>query len=520
MRKLLTNIINKLKKRSVALSLLFMMLVIPATVYAAWGPDRTIYDYNSTDPAVRNGSFTGPTFNSYINTPSYGDERNFVTVSQAGQAVWRDEVVADPGEEVEFRVYIHNAAHESTNGTNFDGIGVARNTKVRFYVPNEASHGIDVAGYVSADNATPRRVYDTAGVTSKSGQNVSLQYVPGSARLYNNGAFKAGTAVPDALVSDSGDGALIGWDALDGISPGCFEFDAVVIIKVKVVAPKLELKKTVSKVELPKLGDVKESITAKRGETISWRIDYKNTGNARIDDVTVRDSIPAGLTLVPGSIKIHDASRPNGQQMPDTSLSSGGSNVGSYTPEGNGIIRFRTVINNDVKECEIKNVAFARAKDVPEVKDDAKVIIEDCAPDKPVYRCDLIKAELVSGRKYKFTVNATALNGATIKQYRFNFGDNTAEVVTDKNVVEHTFPEEGTFVIKSTVDFNVDGQVKSHTAKTCETTINTKKPPVTPPVTPPTQLPVTGAGDMIGMFVATTVAAGLAHKFVWARRYL
>lgn len=520
MRKFFSKITVKFKKRPIALMALLMLLVVPATAYAAWGPDRTIYDYNSTDPAVRNGSFTGPTFNSYINTPSYGDERNFVTVSEAGKAVWRDSVVADPGEEVEFRVYIHNAAHESTNGANFDGIGVARNTKVRVYVPNETSNGFDVAGYVSADNATPRRVYDTATVTSSTGQNVSLSYVPGSAKLYNNGAFKNGTAVPDSLVAASGDGALVGWDALDGKFPGCFAFDAVVIIKVKVTAPELEINKTVSKVDLPKLSDVKESVTAKRGDTISWRIDYKNTGNARIDDVTIRDTLPAGLTLVPGSIKIHDASRPNGQQMPDTSLSSGGANVGSYTPEGNGIIRFRTVINNDVKECEIKNVAFGRAKNVPEVKDDAKVIIEDCEVKELVYRCDLLKAELVSDRKYKFTVNATAQNGATIKQYRFNFGDNTAEMVTTNNTVEHAFPEEGTFAITATVDFNVDGQVRSHTSEACKTTINTKKPPVTPTVTPPTTLPRTGPGEVIGMFVAVTTAAGLAHKFVWARRVL
>ncbi len=383
MRKLLNKITKTFRKRTAVVIMTGLMLAVPATVYAAWGPDRPTYDYSSTVPAVRNGSYTGPVFNSYINTPSYGDERNFVTVSPAGQAVWRENAEVEPGQEVEFRAYIHNAAHESTNGTNFDGIGVARNTKVRFYVPAETSHGFDVAGYVSADNATPRRVYDTATVKSKGGQNVSLSYVAGSARLYNNGSFKNGTQVPDGAVSSTGDGTMIGWDALNGMFPGCFGYDAVVIIKVKVTAPKLDFKKTVSKVESPKPTDARESVTAKLGETVSWRIDYRNTGNARIDEVTVRDNLPAGLSLVPGSISVSDVLRPNGQALGDGSLGSGGVNVGSYTPNSNGVIRFRTTINKDFKECEIKNVAFGRAKDVPEVKDDAKVVIENCKPATP-----------------------------------------------------------------------------------------------------------------------------------------
>lgn len=461
MRNLLKKLTSAVRNRSTAVIVAGLMLALPATAFAAWGPSRPVYDYNNNDQ--RQGSMTGPVFNSFINTPSYGDERNFVTTRNVGQAAWTEEVTADPGQEVEFRAYVHNNANQSTNGTNFDGVGVARNTKVRFYVPSETSQGFDIGGYVSADNATPRRVYDTATVKSKSGQGVSLSYVPGSARLYNNGSFQNGVAIPDGVVSATGDGTLIGWSALNGVFPGCFEYDAVVIIKVKVTAPKLELKKTVSKVEKPGPTDGRESVSAKRGETISWRVDYKNTGNAQIDDITIRDNIPAGLTLVPGSISVSDVRRPTGQALGDTALSGGGVNVGSYTANSNGVIRFRTKINQDVKDCEIKNVAFGKAKDVPEISDDAKIIIEDCkqeekCPSNP----DLPKGHPDCDKK-----------------------------CPSNSSLPFGHPD-------------------------CD------KPPVVPPVTTPPsgKLPSTGPGEMIGLFVATTIAGSLAHKFVLGRRFL
>lgn len=45
---------------------------------------------------------------------------------------------------------------------------------------------------------------------------------------------------------------------------------------------------------------------------------------------------------------------------------------------GNGAIRFRTVIEKKTENCEIVNVAYGRADNVGELRDDAKVIIEGC----------------------------------------------------------------------------------------------------------------------------------------------
>jgi hypothetical protein len=43
-------------------------------------------------------------------------------------------------------------------------------------------------------------------------------------------------------------------------------------------------------------------------------------------------------------------------------------------------------------------------------------------------------------------------------------------------------------------------------------------PPVTPPTTPPTTLPKTGAGDVIGLFAATSAVGAVAHNVISRRR--
>lgn len=374
MRKLsITQAFKSVSKKFLAAFVALLIIASPMTALAAWGPDRPTFDYN--DSVGRKGSQNGPVFNSFINAPNYGDERNFVTVSDGDKATWVGSVAGQVDKEVQVRAYVHNNANQDTNAS---GKGVAVNTRVRFYIPTGLANSFDVAGYVSADNAAPGRVYDTANVVNQA-QAFSLSYVPGSAKLYNNGPFKNGVAVSDDVVGQNG--AQIGYDALNGSLPGCFDYKAVVIIRVKVKAPKLQLSK---KVTVPGSSTWSESLKAKKGDTVSWLIDYKNTGSEVINNLTIRDAVPAGLTVVPGSITWFDAARPNGQQLADTALGSAGVNLGNYAPNGGGYIRFRTVVG-DLKDCVAKNVAYGRGDSVKEVSDDAVVTQENCKP--PVDKC-------------------------------------------------------------------------------------------------------------------------------------
>jgi hypothetical protein len=93
-----------------------MILAIPVLAMA-WGPTRPTFDYNKydqSDPTCRAasndhgrcGSMNGPVFNSFVNVPGYGDERNFVTISQATPGdtnpvdnTYTEEMNAVPGQE-------------------------------------------------------------------------------------------------------------------------------------------------------------------------------------------------------------------------------------------------------------------------------------------------------------------------------------------------------------------------------------------------------------------------------------
>lgn len=514
------------KKATVAL-LAVVAIAVPATAWAAWGPGRPVWDWN--DPNQHKGSLTGPVFNSFINTPTYGDERNLTSIAPAGTAAWKDSTNVEVGKEVDVRVFIHNNANESTNAS---GLGVAKNTKVELYLPEGVGSGFDIGGYISADNATPKRVYDTANVRSNN-KNFEIQYVPGSAKIYNNGPWKNGVALSDDVVKTGG--TPIGYNALNGDLPGCFQYSAVVIVRVKLVAPKIDFNKQVT---VPGSTNWQKSMVVNPGDTDSWLLSFNNTGNTTLKKLVLKDAIPAGLTLVPGTITWFDTAHPNGQVLPDNALSGGGIDLGNYAAGGGGYVRFRTTVDREFDfnkvDCKITNVGKAYAEYVPEVSSSAYVRVDvngngnpdDDCKDKKVVSCDALTAQSLGNRSFRFNVTYTAQN-ATFKSATYTFGDNTAALVTDKTSVEHTYAADGTYNTKVVLTFTVDGKDQVVTSEACATTVNTETPPENCPIpgkenlpkdSPECVMPNTGAGDVVGIFAATTVAGTLVHKFVYGRR--
>ncbi len=514
--------IKNLPKRYFVAAALGLAVAIPAVTLAGYGPNRPTFDWNN--PADRGGSMNGPVFNSFVNTPYYGDERSFVDAKDAANTTpggFADTVNVDSGKEYTIRAYVHNNANP---GTNASGVGVAKNTNVRFKVLSGTANGNEVTGYVSADNATPQIVYDTVKLKNDA-KAFALEYVPGSARIENNAHPFPGVTLSDSIVSDQG--ATIGYDQMNGDMPGCFEFESIVTIKVRVKAPALQVSKHVSSVASPKLTESQKNLEAKAGDTVSWRLDYKNNGTDVAHNVTIRDSLPKGLTLVPGSIKLVTAATPEGKVLQDTALSSGGVDVGDYFPNGNGLIRFQTKIANNIREiepdCVIENVVFGQAQNIPDTSDKATVTIKDCnQPPAPSYSCDALVAQPVSAgsRTYRFTANTSVSGGASIRRYIFNFGDNSQVVSTDKSVVEHTY-DNGSYLASVKAEVAVNGQTKVAEGPQCTAAI----PPVTvPPVTPTTPtatvttLPATGAGSVAAVFAAATVAGAMAYQVFVSRR--
>lgn len=196
------------------------------------------------------------------------------------------------------------------------------------------------------------------------------------------------------------------------------------------------------------------------------------------------------LKLVPSSTKVY-ASSYGYQNVPDSA-------VNGVLPIGS-----RVAGSGDVWGCWADRVIVA-------------YIVEVVEKEKPAatYSCDLLAASFISDKKYKFTANASAVNGAEITGYTFNFGDGNT-VKTTENVVEHTYAKEGTYKAKVEVHVKVNGEDKTTTSSSCETTVSfDTKGEVTPPTptTPPKELPKTGAGGFVGLMAAVTAAGSVLYR--------
>lgn len=514
-------------KVAIAAVVLTAAVAVPLAVNAEFYPDRPVFDYNKSgngncaDPANpardggRCGSLNGPVFNSFINTPSYGDERAFFDGRRSDQAANtnKDDIVdVNKGsKEVVLRTYVHNNANQATNSTN----GVAKDTKVRVALPTATEQVLRARSYISASNAA--MVEDTADLMGT--EKFKVEYVPGSAKLLRG---TASYSLSDSIVTT---GAPIGDTAMNGNLPGCFDYAALVEIKVKVVVqenPELQLTK---EVKVKGTDGWSKEISTKPGTRIQWRLGTKNISNSTLNQVNVRDVLPPHLTVVPGSVRMIDATQDTVQN--DAPLFGGGLGLGTYPSGGIRYIIFDTTTKDDFSGCTVRlrNLAYAKSQQTPTEDQDSSVVNitkENCKPVTPAYSCDLLTATKTgTGREVKFTTKASASGGATIKRYIYNFGDGSAELTTDKSEVTYTYTKDGNFAARVKVQVAVGNETKTVESDKCAAPVSfsTTPPPVTPTTpTTPGKLPDTGAGDVIATFIAVA-SASAAGYYVLARRF-
>lgn len=97
-------------------------------------------------------------------------------------------------------------------------------------------------------------------------------------------------------------------------------------------------------------------------------------------------------------------------------------------------------------------------------------------PIKPVYSCDLLKAEDISRTERKFTTTATAKNGAVIKGYTYTFGD--GDTATGGATINHTYSKPGNYTASVSVQIEVNGKVENVTGNKCKVTVKIKDEPM------------------------------------------
>lgn len=470
---------SRLSRKSIISGVLALGIIGAALTAAAWYPERPTFTMAQPADHV--------TFNSITDNPREGDERAFFEIKDAANTAsdsFAHQTTVKDGQELLLRIYVHNNAADNLNGANLDGKGVAHDTKVRVWLPSVTDTVLRANAYVSAREATPQVVSDTVDMVAPTTANkFSISYVPGSAVAYNNFAGTAGLKLSDSIVTD---GALIGMSQADGVVPGCFKYANVVVLKVKVKMenPGFTMSK---KVAIPGSGTWDETVKATPGATVAYQLEFKNNGNTTLNNVVVRDQLPANVAIVPGSVKLFNGSNPSGLALSDAVVANGGQIIGDYAPGSNAYVQFKaTMPQLDKLTCgsnKLTNIGQAMNGGY-DYTDTADVTIDKtCENPTPVYSCDdLTLTPNYSTRTVSAVVKYTAKDGATYKNTTLVWGDSKQDVITGTTGT-HTYAADGTYTVKANVLFTVNGVDKTPAvnpacSKTVTFSTTTKTPSV------------------------------------------
>ena len=299
------------------------------------------------------------------NNQKIGNEKNFVGAKVAGSntTTWNaDTINVKDGETYTIRLYVHNNSPKGMDA-------IAKNVRAYFSIPTTVASSQTIIGYLESSNATPNRYWDE--VTLKASENIYLEYVEGSAKYTN---AKLGTVnIPNEVISSTG--AVLGYDKFDGNIPGCYTYDGVVTIDVKVHSSVTT--KLAKEVRIKGTKTWSESVDAKVGDEVEYQIEYVNLLAKQADNVMIRDVLPTNVEYVKDSTYLYNSFYPNGTLLKDNTITIDGINIGSYNPKGNAFIRFTGKVVNKTLACgDNQLVNWASATVNNEVyKDDASVFV-------------------------------------------------------------------------------------------------------------------------------------------------
>lgn len=380
---------------------------VTAALVHAYGDNSGKSNYRDeyTIEQINNGALGDKiVLNSITNNP-YGNEFNFVsarkddgTANGINNVAKQDTITVENGATYWVYLYVHN---NNPNGYE----AVAKDVTVKYTVPGNTDKKITVGGVVTSSNANPTKYWDTVDFVSD--HNFHLEYVAGSGLLQNNytganqvagwenvtgkniqatGMYSGTTGfnLPDTIVQN---GTLIGYSALNGEVPGCFTFDEWIGIKVKAVydgenPASYTVNKTVRKADTK--DNFVESIDAKVGDKVQYQIEYHNTSNLSVDSVTVKDVLPKNAKLVPGTVKLYNATNPKGIVRDDAALTTG-INMGGYAADAYGYLRFTVEIVDNTLACGKNRLINWGLVGVngQTVKDSADVMVEKTCAETP-----------------------------------------------------------------------------------------------------------------------------------------
>ena len=445
-----------------------------AIVISAWGPDRKTYTMeNPADKVTFNSITNNPTLIGSTNVADCTgananacDERYFVSASEytgdASKNSWGDTTTVEDGKEYVVRMYVHNDAASNLNL-------VAENVKAFVNLPTDAGTSVSVTGILTSSNADPGKVYDDTTFVSGNGEVFNLAYVEGTATYTN---CDESTRADDRTCTSTrkfdldsnlftSNGSTLGYNQMDGKIPGCIGYSGWVTFHVKAqfaAKPSYSIEKTV-KIEGSDT-DYAQDVKAQSGDTLIYRLHFKNTGNVKLYNVVLRDTLPQGVTLVPGSIYLATPEHPEGVQQNDSDLFSG-LNIKNYASGSEAKVYFKVTVNAGLSDkcvnTRLQNLIEVIAKDESgadlEVKSDTAEVYVDGRVCTESFDLDKM-VRLENDKEWSETVRAKAGEKVYYRIRFFNTGNTDLKNV----VVKDTLPGHMTNISEVSYGVIADGK--------------------------------------------------------------
>ncbi len=436
----------------------------------------------------------------------------------AGDTQYKETVNAKYDQVVKYQVYYHNREDPNSNK-------IAQNLSVKINLPTTPGKIQKATTTIKADNSNT--VTDSA-VVNLDRADAYLQFIPGSATWKHNTGTNEAPKYVESKVSDAVVSSTNGV-TLENAKP-CYNFSATVTVLARVKTPGIQVQK---QVRVDKEGTTYATTnTANAGDTLLYRIVYTNTGNANQSNVVLRDELPKGLTLVPGSAKLYNINNTNGTTVDINAVTKDGVDIGTYAGSSNAYIVFKAKVPAvsalACGENVYKNLGFASAKNLSEYYDaTTTTVTKACQPTNPktaVYSCDVLELTKKENRNVAIAdFKTTATNSASFKNAVVNWGDGSTPLTTNELVGKtHTYDKDGTYSVVVTARFTVSGSEKTSTSEACTKAVVFTSSPVAP-TTPEVKgenaaLPDSGPEHVIGLFGIAVVFGTLGHRIILRRR--
>ena len=340
----------------------------------------------------------------------------------------------EPGQTYEVRAYYHNDAKSTLGNLNANaaeyyiangslpeqytdmgecgGIGTLANVRFKMVLPENVAAGQRNAqlgarySYDSihfADGKYQRNenndlvqtrdyVFDSLYLANSTNKNMKIVLDDATITLHNNNATDGQKLAINAdndndVFPDADDGgALIGSLEMNGRICACAEYSGYVSYTFHTEQAESEVVKEASLDGV----NFSSTVSANPGDIVTYRIKYKNSGTRDLTHVTFKDTLPGGVTLVPGTTKLVNYANPDGLILNDV-IGQNGIDTGTYTPGAEATITYQVKVNDniydqiDCTEVPLDNLIAVTDDITGTTTSTSRILIKEvCTPTTPL----------------------------------------------------------------------------------------------------------------------------------------